>query len=110
MPMHDREIPARPSGLAEEAVALVRRWLSESPAAEAGSPAARLAALLQDPNGLAFATGFADRVVRPESGHVAGKNLERLARNIPAMLPWYMRWSVLVGGGFAAAAPWPIVP
>jgi RHH-type proline utilization regulon transcriptional repressor/proline dehydrogenase/delta 1-pyrroline-5-carboxylate dehydrogenase len=138
----DRETASRP--LAEEAVALVERWLARgtaspgepAPGAEAtpgtastvlrsrgGRPASsrtrstrrstsslRLAQLIDDPDGPQFALDFADRVIRPDDLHVAGKGLEVLAQHIPAVLPWYMRWALAVGGGFAAVIPRPIVP
>ncbi|MHB1171619.1 MAG: bifunctional proline dehydrogenase/L-glutamate gamma-semialdehyde dehydrogenase [Lacisediminihabitans sp.] len=113
MPSHDSESPVRPSDLAAESIATVRRWLAEgSPVARVhrDTSAERLAGLLKDPNGLDFTIGFVDRVVRPEDLHVAGRNLERLSRSVPAFLPWYMRRAVQLGGGFAPLMPWPIVP
>ena len=135
----DRETAPRPA--AEEAVALVRRWLAQTTAAPAetapgttsstvlrhrprrGRPASsrtrsapprttalRLTQLLDDPDGPQFALDFVDWVIRPDDLHVAGKGLELVARHIPAVLPWYMRWALAVGGGFAAVIPWPIVP
>jgi len=96
--------------LADETVGTVRRWLDESSTVPPGRRAARLAGLLKDPDGLAFTIGFVDRVVRPEDLRVAARNLERLSRRIPTFLPWYLRFLILFGGGFAVIAPWPIVP
>ena len=130
----DRET-SRP--LADEAVALVRRWLAHAAASQGertpstvvqyrsrsgrsasfrtrssqrGASSLRLAQLIDDPDGPQFAFDFVDRVIRPDDLHVAGKGLEVLAQHIPAVLPWYMRWALAVGGGFAAVIPWPIVP
>ncbi|MEQ1736204.1 MAG: proline dehydrogenase family protein, partial [Rhodoglobus sp.] len=98
------------SDLADASVATVRRWLEESAAVPIDASAARLAGLLKDPKGLDFTLGFVDGVVRPEDLRVAGRNLERVSRMIPAFLPWYLRGAILLGGGFAPLVPWPIVP
>ena len=102
--------PASPDALAAEAVATVRRWLAESADVVPDRSAERLAGVLRDPRGLDFTIGFVDRVVRPEDLRVAGRNLEKLSRAIPAFLPWYMRVAIQLGGGFAPLIPWPIVP
>ena len=96
--------------LADVSVDTVRRWLAESANVPVDASAARLAGLLKDPKGLDFTLGFVDRVVRPEDLRVAGRNLERLSRSIPSFLPWYLRFAILLGGGFAPLIPWPIVP
>ena len=96
--------------LADEAVATVRRWLEESADAKADPSAERLAGVLKDPRGLEFTIGFVDRVVRPDDLRVAARNLERLSRIVPAFLPWYLRFAIVLGGGFAVLLPWPIVP
>ena len=104
-----------PQDLADETVATVRRWLAAS-ADPANAPAKkdvsaeRLAGLLKDPDGLDFTIGFVDRVVRPADLRVAGRNLEQVSRRVPAFLPWYMRFAIQLGGGFAPLLPWPIVP
>ena len=96
--------------LAAEAIETVRRWLAESADVAPDKSAERLAGVLKDPKGLDFTIGFVDRVVRPEDLRVAGRNLERLSRAVPAFLPWYMRVAIQLGGGFAPLIPWPIVP
>jgi RHH-type proline utilization regulon transcriptional repressor/proline dehydrogenase/delta 1-pyrroline-5-carboxylate dehydrogenase len=102
--------PASPDPLAAEAIATVRRWLSESADVAPDRSEQRLAGVLKDPRGLEFTIGFVDRVVRPEDLRVAGRNLEKLSRAIPAFLPWYMHVAIQLGGGFAPLIPWPIVP
>ncbi len=89
---------------------VVRRWLDRSADEPADRNAERLAALLQDPDGLAFTVGFVDRVVRPEDLRVAARSLERLSHRVPAFLPWYLRLAVQLGGGFGLLLPWPIIP
>ena len=99
-----------PADLADETIDTVRRWLAESADVAPDKSAERLAGLLKDPLGLDFTIGFVDRVVRPEDLRVAGRNLEQLSRSIPKFLPWYMRFAIQLGGGFAPLLPWPIVP
>ena len=106
----DPEPLLRPSDLADEAIATVRRWLKESSTVAPERGAERLAGVLKDPRGLDFTLGFVDRVVRPEDLRVAARNFERLTHSIPAFLPWYLRFAILLGGGFAPLVPWPIVP
>jgi RHH-type proline utilization regulon transcriptional repressor/proline dehydrogenase/delta 1-pyrroline-5-carboxylate dehydrogenase len=96
--------------LADESVALVRRWLKASKDTPADPSAERLAGLLRDPRGLEFAIGFVDTVVRPEDLRVAGRNLERLSHAIPRFLPWYLRAAIRIGGFLAPVFPWPVVP
>jgi RHH-type transcriptional regulator, proline utilization regulon repressor / proline dehydrogenase / delta 1-pyrroline-5-carboxylate dehydrogenase len=104
--------------LANQAVALVRLWLAES--SSAGSPegrrsaddpaAERLAGVLKDPDGLDFAVGFVDGVARPQDVFVAAANLHKVARRIPAFLPWYMRFAIWLGGAVGQALPWVVIP
>jgi len=96
--------------LADETIATVRRWLAESDGVAPDKSAERLAGVLKDPNGLEFTIGFVDKVVRPEDLRVAGRNLEQVAKKVPAFLPWYLRAAIAVGGGFATVLPWVIVP
>ena len=56
----------QPGDLAEEAVTLVRRWLSEGAKVPVDAAAAQLAGVLKDPQGLDFTVGFVDGVIRPE--------------------------------------------
>ena len=98
------------SDLADEAIATVHRWLSDSAQIAPDKSAERLAGVLRDPLGLEFTLGFVDRVVRPEDLRVAARNLERLSRAIPSFLPWYLRIAILIGGGFAPLLPWIVVP
>ena len=96
------------ASLADGAVETARRWAAGSGAKDTG--AERLAGLLQDPDGLAFAVGFVDGVVRPDDLQAAGRALERLSRRVPRFLPWWQRAAVVLGGGFGPLLPWPIVP
>ena len=96
--------------LAERAVELARRWVSEAAAADVDPAAERLAGVLQDANGLPFTLGFVDGVMRPESLGAAASRLHRIAPLVPEFLPWYLRGAVRVGGGVAPILPSPVVP
>jgi RHH-type proline utilization regulon transcriptional repressor/proline dehydrogenase/delta 1-pyrroline-5-carboxylate dehydrogenase len=99
-----------PADLADEAVALARRWAHEATSAPSTSSAELLAQVLKDESGLAFTIGFVDRVVRPEDLSVAARNLAQLAASVPAFLPWYMRSAVRLGGLLAPVLPGVVVP
>lgn len=94
----------------DEVETLVRKWLAESKTAKPDPSAERLAGVLKDPRGLEFTLGFVDGVMRPEDLKVAAKKLEQLSHRIPRFLPWYLRFAIQVGGGFAPLLPWPIIP
>jgi RHH-type proline utilization regulon transcriptional repressor/proline dehydrogenase/delta 1-pyrroline-5-carboxylate dehydrogenase len=96
--------------LADESIALVRRWLAEASEVPVDGSAAQLAGVLRDPNGLDFTVGFVDGVVRPEDLGVAARNLRALAPKVPTFLPWYMRGAVRLGGVFAPVLPGIVVP
>ncbi|WP_314504407.1 bifunctional proline dehydrogenase/L-glutamate gamma-semialdehyde dehydrogenase [uncultured Microbacterium sp.] len=96
--------------LADKAIDLARRWVTESASAEVDASAARLAGVLKDPNGLPFTIGFVDGVMRPESLSAAASNLSRVAPLVPRFLPWYLRGAVQLGGAVAPVLPSPVVP
>ncbi|MFD5599520.1 proline dehydrogenase family protein [Leucobacter sp. NPDC058333] len=100
----------RPQDLADETIALVRRWLAEAAAVPADASAARLAGVLRDPRGLDFTVGFVDGVVRPEDLAVAAKRLNELVPLTPAFLPAPMRGAIGVGGALAKPLPGVVVP
>ncbi|MFI5891757.1 bifunctional proline dehydrogenase/L-glutamate gamma-semialdehyde dehydrogenase [Actinoplanes sp. NPDC051513] len=107
--MTDLAMPAD-TDLAQEAVALVRRWLHEASAVKVTGSAAQLAGLLRDPKGLAFAVGFVDGVVRPEDLKVSARALAGLAPDVPRFLPVPLRAAVRVGGVLAPVMPGVVVP
>ncbi len=96
--------------LAERAITLAQRWVTEAADAQADPAAERLAGVLRDPNGLPFTIGFVDGVMRPESLAAAASNLQRVAPLVPDFLPWYLRGAVRVGGAMAPVLPTPVVP
>ncbi|MEE9098127.1 bifunctional proline dehydrogenase/L-glutamate gamma-semialdehyde dehydrogenase [Pseudarthrobacter phenanthrenivorans] len=105
----DVDVP-QAKALADEAVALVRRWLTEASKVPVDASAQQLAGVLKDPNGLEFTVGFVDGVVRPEDLNVAARNLAKLAPKVPAFLPWYMRSAVALGGTMAPVLPQVVIP
>jgi len=105
----DVDVP-QAKALANEAVALVRRWLTEAAKVPVDASAEQLAGVLKDPNGLDFTVGFVDGVVRPEDLNVAARNLAKLAPKVPAFLPWYMRSAVALGGTMAPVMPQVVIP
>lgn len=98
------------AALAEDTIALVRRWLTEAAKVPVDASAEQLAGVLKDPNGLDFTVGFVDGVVRPEDLQVAARNLAALAPKVPAFLPWYMRSAVRLGGTMAPVLPQVVIP
>ena len=107
---HDAAPATASSALAEETVALVRRWLKESAKVPTDQAAARLAGLLKDPRGLSFTVGFIDGVIRPEDHGVAARNFRGLSREVPRFLPWHLRAAVRVGGVAALVTPHLVIP
>ncbi|MGN7149391.1 bifunctional proline dehydrogenase/L-glutamate gamma-semialdehyde dehydrogenase [Arthrobacter sp. SAFR-179] len=105
----DVDVP-QAKALANDAVALVRRWLTEAAKVPVDASAQQLAGVLKDPNGLEFTVGFVDGVVRPEDLDVAARNLAALAPKVPAFLPWYMRSAVALGGTMAPVLPQVVIP
>jgi RHH-type proline utilization regulon transcriptional repressor/proline dehydrogenase/delta 1-pyrroline-5-carboxylate dehydrogenase len=84
--------PGEPDELAdalvEPAVGLAQRWLDEATRRAGGrgdrARADRLHRLTADADSLAFAMAFCDRVLRPDSARVAGRQLRRLVRGAAA--------------------------
>src|SRR3984957_7822488 len=76
-----------PAGIAElgalvpEGETTGRRWLQHSQSLPVDKAAARLAAMLNDPRGLAFTVGFVDGVIRPEDVREAARTFAELARD-----------------------------
>ena len=74
--------------LADQAIELARRWVTESAEVEVDPAAERLAGVLKDPNGLPFTIGFVDGVMRPES--LDGRGIQSAAasrRSCPSSCP-----------------------
>ncbi|RRD46433.1 proline dehydrogenase family protein [Tessaracoccus sp. OH4464_COT-324] len=95
--------------LTDAAVSRVKRWLAR-PKKQRDKSAQRLAALLQDRDGLQFAIDFVDRVIRPEDGRVSAKEFARLSGKAPRFLENHLRLGVRAGGIAARVAPAVVVP
>ena len=98
------------SALADDAVALVKKWLVESRAVPVDAAGERLAGVLRDPHGLDFTVGFVDGVVRPEDLKVAAAKLKELVPLTPGFLPAPMRAAIGLGGATAGMVPGIVVP
>jgi len=98
--------------LADESVELVGQWLARAAQLhrKPDPSSRRLADLLKDPDGPAFALGFVDRVLRPEDLRVAAANLRELGSNPPAFLTGILRLLVKLGAVFAPILPTIVVP
>src|SRR5690606_37518243 len=96
--------------LADDAVALVKKWLVDSREVPVDAAGQRLAGVLRDPNGLDFTVGFVDCVVRPEDLGAAAKKLNELTPLTPKFLPAPMRGAIGLGGAFAKPLPGVVVP
>src|SRR5699024_2734239 len=96
----------RPQDLAEEAVALVRRWLTEAKNYPVDPAAARLAGVLQDPHGLEFTVRFVEEVVRPADPRAPAKRLRDLGPTTPRSLAWPRSLVPLAGAPHASRPEW----
>src|SRR5687768_11397443 len=96
--------------LADDAVALVQRWLVESREVPVDAAARRLAGVLRDDHGLDFTVGFVDGVVRPEDPAVASRNLRALVPLTPRFLPAPLRGMIALGVAIAPLLPAIVVP
>ncbi|PZQ89944.1 MAG: 1-pyrroline-5-carboxylate dehydrogenase [Leifsonia xyli] len=96
--------------MADAVVAQVRRWLEVAAELPVDSSAKNLAGLLQDPDGLDFAVGFVDGVIRPEDTRVAARTFARLAKRPPRFLAWPLRAALRLGGLVAPILPGVVVP
>jgi RHH-type proline utilization regulon transcriptional repressor/proline dehydrogenase/delta 1-pyrroline-5-carboxylate dehydrogenase len=98
--------------LSDDCVELVHQWLERAATLHKKPHASsqRLADLLKDPDGPAFALGFVDRVLRPEDLTVAARALRELGQKPPAFLTGILRWLLMVGSWFAPLLPAIVVP
>lgn len=88
----------------------VQQWVLAASQLKSSAAAKRLSGLLQDPNGLEFAVGFVDGVIRPEDKNVAAKNLHALRAITPKFLPLPLRVLLSLGASLAPMFPWIVIP
>lgn len=104
-------LPVELATLTEQSVEKVRSWLEYSKQESVPNAAAeRLAAVLQDPNGLEFTVGFVDRVVRTEDIHAAAHALNELGAIAPATMSFLDRAQIQAGSLLGRALPQVVVP
>lgn len=97
--------------LGEKAVALAQDWARRAAHHTSTGSARLLADTLKHPGGLAFTTGFVDRVIRPEDDTVAARNLAEIVRHTPPdFLPWHLRTSVRLGAAIGPTLPHLVIP
>ena len=97
--------------VADRAVDTARRWLRVAAGSDVEDrSASRLAAVLGDRNGVDFAVGFVDRVIRTEDDRAAGAALVDLVDHVPASLPALDRAQIRAGAALAPVVPQVVVP
>ncbi len=96
--------------LIEATISQTQKWIEEAAKLPTPKASKRLAGLLQDENGLEFAVGFVDGVIRPEDKKVAAKNLYQLRKLTPKFLPLGLRMLIGLGAVFAPLFPFIVVP
>lgn len=111
MSLNTTQIPIPASAeLADAAIELVQQWVQDSKKYPPSASSKRLAGLLQDPNGLEFAVGFVDGVIRPEDKAVAARNFKALRKITPKFLPFGLRFLIFVGSLVAPLFPFIVIP
>ena len=111
MSLNTTQIPVPASAeLADAAIELVQKWVAESSEIKVSAASKRLSGLLQDANGLEFAVGFVDGVIRPEDKSVAAKNFYQLRKIVPKFLPLGLRVLIKLGASFALLFPFVVIP
>jgi len=104
-----------PEALAEDAVAVVARWLTESHSAETPAErrsADRMRGIIADPEGIGFTMRFVDRVARHRHDRLAADQLVRLVtdRDLPGFLGRFDRLMLQVGARLAPVLPRLVMP
>ena len=94
----------------ESAVTRANEWLTESETDATGSSATeQLAALVRDPDGVAFTMDFVDRVARPEDNRTAAEALAKL-ESVPDFLGPLNKTALRLGGVLGTVLPGVVMP
>jgi RHH-type proline utilization regulon transcriptional repressor/proline dehydrogenase/delta 1-pyrroline-5-carboxylate dehydrogenase len=101
--------------LVDAAVSLVRDWVGRSESAQTRSErrmGAQLHGVVADPDGVAFAMGFVDRVVRPEDNRIAATQMRQLVRRrgLPGFLGPVDKVLLRAGAAVAPLLPTIVMP
>ena len=103
------------AALADSAVALVESWVTQAAANERATErraTKRLAGVVVEPAGVAFAMRFVDRVIRPDDPSVGAQQLQALVAQtaLPAFLSPLDRMLLRIGGRLAPRLPKVVMP
>ena len=104
-----------PLSLAEDAVAVVSRWLTEAHAAELPAEVRltnRMWGMIKDPAGVSFTMRFVDRVARHHNHSLAAGQLASLVADVgsPVFLGRADRLLLRAGAYLAPRLPWIVMP
>jgi len=104
-----------PESLAEDAIAVVARWLTEAHAAEQPAEARsadRMRGIIEDPSGVGFTMRFVDRVARHRDDALAAEQLASLVDDgeLPSFLGRIDRLLLRIGARLAPALPRLVMP
>ena len=87
----------------------MRDWAAR-PQPKPDKSAERLAGLLKDPRASPSPSASSTASCAPRTCGVGARNLERLSRDVPRFLPWYLRSASPSAAASASLAPWLIIP
>ncbi|HAQ23431.1 MAG TPA: aldehyde dehydrogenase [Acidimicrobiaceae bacterium] len=104
-----------PTSLAEDAVAVVARWLTAARAIETAAErrsSERMRAIIEDPAGVSFTMRFVDRVARHRRDALAAEQLAQLVvdAGLPGFLGRFDRFLLTLGGRLAPTFPRVVMP
>ena len=102
----------RSEWLTWEAIELVRGWLEATEKLDDRFGREDLEDLVADPDGVAFAMRFVDRVMRADDARTAGQQLRALVRShpIPRFVSGLNRWGLQAGAALAPLLPGIVMP
>ena len=100
--------------VATEAIDLVKEWLGRAGKVQARGrkQGSALRDLMADPDGVAFAMWFVDRVMRLENNRTAAKQLRALvdSSGLPGFVSGWNRWGLWLGARLGPLLPGIVIP